>query len=139
MIRKVQWVLAGVLAGLLSACATGPEFSTLDGSLPALESGKGRVFFYRDGILGSEFRPSILVNGEVVGSAVPRGVFYRDLPAGRYSVTTKLTRATREFDLAAGEQQYVRLAYVPLNCYPELVAPPVGAAAVAELRYTGDR
>ncbi len=77
------------VAVLVTACAaTGPMLSAVQASIPALEQGQGRLFFYREyATFGSGMQPDIFVCGKKVGESVPGGVFYVDLPAGQCEVS----------------------------------------------------
>jgi hypothetical protein len=55
-------------------------------------------------------QPEIRLDGRVIGSSVPGGVFYCDVKPGKHiaAVTTEGTR-TVNFDVAAGESTYVKM------------------------------
>ncbi len=135
-------VFAGILLLLLAACASGPQFSQMEGSLPALSADNGRIFVYRSTVLGAAIQPSVKINGDVVGSAVPRGFFYVDRSPGDYEITT-VTEVTRTLSLHldAGQTRYVRLGismgFFVGHVYPELVDDAVGASEIKELHYIG--
>jgi uncharacterized protein DUF2846 len=143
-IRKiaVRPLVAGILLLLLAACASGPQFSQIQDNLPAASADNGRIFIYRSTILGAAIQPSVKVNGEVVGSAVPRGFFYIDRPPGDYEIST-ITEVTRTLSLRldAGQTRYVRLGisigFFVGHVYPELVDDAVGLAELKELHYIG--
>ena len=90
-------------------------------------TGKGRIFFYRSTALGAGIQPDVRLNGNVVGTAVPHGVFYVDPDPGNMEVVTgseverKLT-----FTIAAGETRYVKLGVglgvLVYRIIPELVS-----------------
>jgi hypothetical protein len=114
----------------------------MQSSLPALTSDNGRIFVYRSTVLGAAIQPSVKINGDVVGSAVPQGFFYVDRPPGDYEITT-ITEVTRTLSLHldAGQTRYVRLGismgFFVGHVYPELVDDAVGAAEIQELHYIG--
>ncbi len=138
----VRPALAGLLALLLAACANGPQFSQMQSSLPALSADNGRIFVYRSTVLGAAIQPSVKINGDAVGSAVPRGFFYIDRPPGDYEIptTTEVTR-TLSLHLDAGQTRYVRLGismgFFVGHVYPELVDDTTGASEIQELHYIG--
>ena len=138
----VRPVLAGLFALLLAACASGPQFSQMQDSLPALSADHGRIFVYRSTVLGAAIQPSVKINGDVVGSAVPRGFFYVDRPPGDYEITT-ITEVTRTLSLHldAAQTRYVRLGismgFFVGHVYPELVDDSVGSSEIRELHYIG--
>ncbi|HXP74156.1 MAG TPA: DUF2846 domain-containing protein [Stellaceae bacterium] len=135
-------VIAGILLLLLAACASGPQFSQMQSSLPALSADNCRIFVYRSTVLGAAIQPSVKINGDVVGSAVPRGFFYVDRPPGDYEITT-ITEVTRTLSLHldAGQTRYVRLGismgFFVGHVYPELVDDAAGSAEIQELHYIG--
>jgi hypothetical protein len=53
MTRKIAaiWLLSFVCL-LLGGCATGPSYSSMQAKIPPVDSGKGRVFFYRTSARG---------------------------------------------------------------------------------------
>ena len=131
-----------VLTLILGACASGPKFSEMQSSLPALAADQGRIFFYRTAVLGAAVQPSVKLNGEVVGSAVPNGFFFVDRSPGDYTVstTTEVERSAM-LGVHAGETQYVRLnigmGFLVGRVSPELVHPEIGAEEVSKLSYAG--
>jgi hypothetical protein len=135
-------VIAGVFLLLLGACASGPQFSQMQNSMPAVAGDNGRIFVYRSTVLGAAIQPSVKINGDVVGSAVPRGFFYVDRSPGDYEIAT-ITEVTRTLSLHldAGQTRYVRLGismgFFVGHVYPELVDDAVGASEIKELHYIG--
>ena len=133
----MRFVLSAILV-IVAGCATGPSLKDSVRAIPALESGKARVVFYRTIVIGAAYQPDVLLNGQKVGSAVPRGVFFRDVPPGKYTVTTTMTSDVVTFDIVGGEKKYVKLNYgFGFRIYPELVDSATGEAESSELSYTG--
>ena len=125
-----------LLTLLIAACATGPSLKERAAALPAVDQGKARIFFYRTQVVGAAYQPDVLLNGEKVGTAAPRGVFFRDVAPGKYSVTTTMTKEVVNLDVAAGEKRYVKLGYsFGFNIYPELVPAAQGETESSELSY----
>src|SRR5215470_15137586 len=83
-------VVLVVAVAALAGCATsGPKFTEMTTTTGAPAApGSGRIYFYRTTVLGAAVQPDVRLNGQVVGSAVPRGFFFVDRPAGNYEVTT---------------------------------------------------
>lgn len=140
--RSLFVVVTAIMALALGACASGPTYSSMQGSIPSLAADKGRIFIYRTAVIGAAVQPDVRVNGEVVGSAVPQGFFYVDRPAGNYTITTA-TEVERSLSvtLAQGQMRYVRLA-ISLGLFaghvsPELVDDAEGAKDISDLHYTG--
>jgi hypothetical protein len=109
---KRRLVLAATLIGaaLLAGCATGPKYSEVAKSIPAIKPGDGRVYFFRsNSMLGAAVQPDIRLNNDVVGTSKPGGFFYLDRPAGKYvAATSTETEKTASFTLDAGETKYLR-------------------------------
>src|SRR5215813_7767848 len=142
-IRAVA-LLAVAASLLLSACATsGPKFSQMGSTLAATKPDTGRIYFYRTTALGAAVQPSVRLNGEVVGKAVPNGFFYVDSPPGNYQVATE-TEVERKltFTLEAGQVRYVRLnismGFFVGHVYGELVDESKGLKEIEDLHYTGE-
>ena len=134
--------LAGLLVLLLAACASGPQFSQMQSGLPSPTADNGRIFVYRSTVLGAAIQPTVKINGDAVGSAVPRGFFYVDRPPGDYEITT-ITEVTRTLSLHldAGQTRYVRLGismgFFVGHVYPELVDDTTGSSEIQQLHYIG--
>jgi hypothetical protein len=96
---------------VLAGCASGPTFSDMHASEPAVQPEKVRVYFYRkDGMIGAAIQPSVRNDGEVVGSAIPGGYFYADRLPGTYEISTSTeTTESIRLTLKPGEPRYVRL------------------------------
>ncbi|MGE3312688.1 MAG: DUF2846 domain-containing protein [Limisphaerales bacterium] len=124
---------------LLAGCAGGPRLNESQTSLPPVPEGNGRIYFYRTSTAGAAVQPSIKLNGEKVGVAKPRGVFYVDRPPGNYEVETK-TEVTRKLSLQLAEQQtrYVRfkvgMGFFIGHISPELVEPAIGESEIGRCR-----
>jgi hypothetical protein len=136
--RPLKHFLVWAITLSILGCATGPSLKEQSAKLPALDAGKARIFFYRTIVIGAAYQPDVLLNGEKVGTAAPRGVFFRDVAPGKYTVTTTMTSQVVILDMAAGERKYVRLGYsFGFNIYPELVDAATGEAESSELSYVG--
>jgi len=136
-------VVAIVASVLLAACATsGPKFSEMTASMSPAKPDMGRIYFYRTTVLGAAVQPSVRLNGEVIGKAVPNGFFYVDSPPGNYQVATE-TEVERKltFTLEAGQVRYVRLnismGFFVGHVYGELVDQAKGQKEIADLHFTG--
>jgi hypothetical protein len=140
--RHLSLVVVLTLGLALGACATGPKFTELESTFPTLEPSLGRIFIYRTAILGAAVQPSVKLNGEVVGSAVPNGFFFVDRSPGDYTVstTTEVERSAM-LGLRAGEMQYVRLnigmGFFVGRVTPELIHPETGAEEIKKLSFSG--
>lgn len=110
--RWVGGVLLAVLAaGLFGCSASGPRFSEMAGSMPSLGENEGRIYFYRNSILGAAIQPDVAVNGQVVGTSRPNSFFYIDRPAGTYRATAR-TEAEGTIDVVLRPKQ---TAYVLMS------------------------
>jgi hypothetical protein len=130
------WFAALLLA--VSACSTGLWTKESGRLLPPLDPGKGRVFVYRTGTMGSTNVPEVMLNGEKLGTfARPRLVF-RDVPPGSYAAATTKSATVVNFAVRAGEKTYVKLTggFFDANMHPELVDPAQGEADVSGLGAT---
>jgi hypothetical protein len=140
--RRFSVIVALALGLALSACATGPKFTELESTIPALDPSLGRIFIYRTTVFGAAVQPNVKLNGEVVGSAVPNGFFFVDRPPGDYTVSTA-TEVERSvmLGLRAGETQYVRLnigmGFLVGRVAPELIHPETGREEIKMLSFAG--
>ncbi|MGH8633932.1 MAG: DUF2846 domain-containing protein [Burkholderiales bacterium] len=139
-----RFILAAVIALTLLACATGPKYAEIQSSIPALDPGKGRIYFYRSGnLMGSGIKPSVMLNGAKVGDSVAGGFFFVDRDPGNYEVllSTEVDRKLT-FTLAKGQEQYVRMSVtfgvIVYRVFPELVDAATAKPEVQQLSYIGD-
>lgn len=136
-------VLICTLLPLLAACASGPTYKDLSAKEAPPAANMARVYVYRTGsMFGAAVQPSVKLDGQKVGDAVPGGYFYVDVPAGdhRISADTEVKRET-SFTVAAGETRYVRLevsmGFMAGHISPTLVEPGQGKGELAECSYVG--
>ena len=84
--------VAPALIAFLSGCAAGgapagQTFAQVAAQVPPAPPDRARIFFYRDyEPYDSLGRPDITLNGKVAGVSEPGGVFYRDVPPGKYLI-----------------------------------------------------
>ena len=141
-LRKHWWLVAGL--ALFMGCASGPKYSQVSNMIPPVGPEQGRIFFYRASALGAAVQPSVMLNGETIGTAQPDGFFYVDRPPGNYQVSTT-TEVKRTLSLLLEKEQvrYVRLnismGFFVGHVYPELVEPGVGEKQIQGCSYIGRR
>ena len=128
---------------MLTACATtGSKYSEFAPTISNLAPDTGRIYIYRTVVLGFAVQPDIKINGEVVGSAVPKGFVYVDRKPGNYEIMTS-TEVDRKLSLTLdqGQTRFVRLniamGFFVGHIYPELVENEEGQKDIEECRYTG--
>lgn len=145
MVRTLRLLLAGAALALLCACASGPKYTEVEKTFPAVAEGHGRIWFYRSGIMfGAGIQPSVMLNSVKVGDSVPGGFFYVDRPAGSYEVllSTEVDRKLT-FTLASREDRYIRmtvgLGVIVYRVYPELVDPAEGRKEIVDASYIGGK
>ncbi|QGW84365.1 DUF2846 domain-containing protein [Variovorax paradoxus] len=136
------FLLAFLAAGLFGCSASGPRHSEMEQSLPSLGENEGRIYFYRNSILGAAIQPEVLLNGQVVGKSQPSSFFFVDRPAGSYRATAR-TEAEGSIDIALRPRQ---TAYIEMSISMgllvgrpafERVAEPEGRKALPSLAYGG--
>jgi len=131
--------LLSIVGACLFGCATGPTYTSVQSQVPAVAAGKGRVFFYRaNQWVGSAIQPGILVDGQRVGTAVPNGYFFVDLPPGMHIISCE--RQTATINLLAGQSRYVSLepfdsGDILWNVRPILIAPAQGSQEILKRSY----
>jgi len=99
-------------AVLLAGCASGPKYGEVNGAIPTLKEGQGRVYFLRSSaFVGGAAQPLIYVNNQAVGRSEPGGFFFVDLPAGSYQAkATAETVSSLDFTVYRNETKYIRTA-----------------------------
>jgi hypothetical protein len=142
--KRFRVITVLLLLILVSACASGPKFSEVQSTIPALSSDQGRIFFYRSSSMGGgAIQPSIMLNGAVVGNSQPGGFFYVDQAPGAKEVsTTTEVEKKLTFTLESGQTRYVktivRFGIMVGRVYPELVDNAIGEKEIAEASYIGN-
>jgi hypothetical protein len=136
-------IALSVLAVLAGCAATGPLYTEVASSIPAVPANKGRIYFFRpDTMLGAAVTADINLNGKVVGRSERASFFYVDENPGKCTVATS-TELERQltFVLEPGQTKYVRTSVsfgvMVGRINPELVAPDAAKAELAGLHYTG--
>lgn len=141
--RRLTNLATGLLTLIfLAGCASGPKYAEVADSFTTLDPAQGRIYIYRTTALGAAVQPQVLLDGAVVGKAVPKGFFFVDVEPGDHRILTS-TEVDRTLSLIVdkGQTRYVRLnigiGFFVGHVYPELVEPDVGATEIRDLSYTG--
>ena len=143
---KLKILILILFAVLITGCvATGPKYKEVQSTIPAIESGKGRIYFYRSAsMFGAGIQPTVNLNGKKVGDSKPGGFFYVDRATGDYEVvlSTEVDKKLT-FQLDKGEEQYVRMTVgmgvIVGRVYPELVDKGKALEEMSGLNYTGQQ
>lgn len=102
--------LAPLLCLAITGCASAVTYDQYLQSVQPPESGNGRVYVYRVDTVGTAIRPSIILDGEILGRAVPNRFYYRDVPAGQHEVTVSTeSKSKLSFAVAAGKEVHVKI------------------------------
>lgn len=131
-------VLICVLFSL--GCASGPKYAEVAQTIPDLSPDQGRIFIYRNSVLGAAITPDVKLNGEVIGSSAAKGFYFVDRSPGAYKMMTS-TEVDRSlsFVLEAAQTRFVRLnvsmGFFVGHVYPELVEEAVGQKEIQECSY----
>ena len=141
----LKFALAAAAAAVLAGCASGVKHSEMASSIPSIQAGQGRVYFFRSSsMVGAAVQPEIRLNGTVVGTSQPGGFFYVDRPAGNYTAAASTeTEKTLSFTLQAGETKYVRssmsMGLLVGRAVLDLETPEKARAELASLSYTAKK
>jgi len=136
--RIVKTFVCSAFLLAVASCATVQSLVGGGQTFPPIEAGKGRVFVYRTGTVGSTFKIDtsiVLINGDKVGKFIRPGVYIRDLPPGNYAVTTTMTSKVAFFRLEAGDRKYVKFDndFFGSVLRPELIDAKSGESDVSGL------
>lgn len=141
--KLLKFAVIGAVIALTGCAASGPKFSAMQASTPAVNADQGRVYFYRkDSMFGAALQPAVVMDGAEVGKSQPGGYFYVDAPSGSHEASTS-TEATNKvsFVLEKGEVKYVRTApsigLLVGRVVPELVNADEANKELNDLSYTG--
>jgi Mn2+/Fe2+ NRAMP family transporter len=141
---KVLKVGIAILVTVLAAgCASGPAFNDMKGSFAPMMADQGRIYFYRTAMGGVAVQPSIYLNGQVVGKAVPGGFFYADRPSGNYEVSATTEAENKlTFTLERAQTRYVRLdmniGLFVGHIVPRLIDENDGAKEIQTTKFAGE-
>jgi hypothetical protein len=153
--RLRAFLSAAAIAGALClpGCAQAPTVAA--SAIPPVPPGQARLWFYRD------FEPSVSLGMANVSLNGVNGIHvypdgsasYRDVPPGHYHVTVESygvdVNQSRDLDLAAGQEAYVKVLSLPLieegdlssfsrdTFYASLVPPDEARAIVAGRPFAG--
>ncbi len=83
---------------VLQGCASGIKYADMKDFIPNLNPDLGRIYFYRNSVIGGAIQPNIMLNDEKVGKSVPQGFFFIDKAPGEYKASTK-TEVKKSIDL----------------------------------------
>ncbi len=141
--KLLKFAVIGAVIALTGCAASGPKFSAMQASTPAVNADQGRVYFYRkDSMFGAALQPAVVMDGAEVGKSQPGGYFYVDAASGSHEASTS-TEATNKvsFVLEKGEVKYVRTApsigLLVGRVVPELVNADEANKELNDLSYTG--
>jgi hypothetical protein len=112
LLRRLPHALGCVLLLGMAGCAQPPAAAPYLATPVA--PGTARIWFYRDmnpnDILAT---PYVRLNGVVAGVSEPGGAFYRDVPPGRYRISTDSyyndPTLNRDVDVAPGAEVYAKV------------------------------
>ena len=136
-------LLTTLLSLVATGCASAPSFEQQQQGLAPPQSGNGRLYVYRLDGDGTTIRPSVKIDGESVGRAVPGTFFYRDMPVGNYEVSSSSDKDSPvSFRLRSGEVKYVRfdadLTPTSWDIIPVLVDSEVAGVELTYTKYAGN-
>jgi hypothetical protein len=114
--RRLAGALGFILLLPMVACARPPSAASYMAT--PIPPGMARIWFYRDlnpnDVLAT---PYVRLNGTIAGVSEPGGAFYRDVPPGRYHISTDSYYSDptldRNVDVAPGAEVYAKV--VPLE------------------------
>jgi hypothetical protein len=124
----------------ITGCASGPSYSVAKNEIPVLAQGYSRIFFYRTSHFGGAYQPVVYINDQAYGKAYLSGVFFKDVPPGKYKITTAMSQGNEvDLNLSAGESIYIKfVARIGFAVYPVLVEPAVGQVDIQSMAYVKD-
>jgi len=141
VVKQIIVLLVAVLL-MMSCATTGPKHSEMADSIPSLSSDKGRIYIYRITAMGYAVQPPVILDGKVVGKAVPMGFTYVDCSPGIHRIATS-TEVERElnFHIDEGQTRYVRLnismGFFVGHVYPNLIEPEDAVSEIGKCHYIG--
>lgn len=137
-----QIILFSIIGLIMISCASGPTYTEMVGQTPPLSGENGRVYIYRTSPLGAALQPTVQLDGQQVGKAVPLGYFYVDCPPGNHRIATA-TEVDREltFHIDKGQVRYVRLnvsmGFFVGHVYPDLIEEQEAVEEIGSCHFIG--
>jgi hypothetical protein len=138
MKRLLSPLLLASLALALTGCVgpSGPDYSMVKDTFPALKADSARLFIYRPDSIGAMYVPGVKINDGEAVQTVPHGFFYVDLPPGDYQISTGWhAEEMTHIHLEAGQVRYVRmnLSADPFGMYldPKVVGADTALSEIA--------
>ncbi len=120
--------LAAIAVGLVS-CASGPTYTEMKSKLPPLAKGDGRVFVYRPTSLGFGLKPSVKIDGNVVGTSAGQGFFYTDQKPGAHEISIRTEwNHKNTLNVVPGPSNYVECKVTPGVLAGHIIPNQVDAA-----------
>lgn len=112
MIRKLMAAVALTAVLLMTGCASVPMASKdSDAKAKQFAPSQGNtanLYIYRNEILGSAIKMTVLIDGVSVGDTVANSYIFKSLPAGSHTVTSKAENdASLTVDMTAGQNYFV--------------------------------
>ncbi len=112
-------------------CASGPEFSEVQSTIPEIEAGKGRIYIYRPQ-RSFLYVGSVRINGEEIRVPNAGGLLFVDREPGDYEIVVdSITTETTKLWLGAGEERYIRITVTTEGHFLYTIYPKVEDEAVA--------
>jgi hypothetical protein len=104
--------------------------------------GSGRIYIYRTTTFGGAIQPSVRLDEQRVGKAIPEGFFFVDRSPGGYQIATSTeVDRTLSLTLEQGQIRFVRLdvsmGFMVGHVYPVFVDDAVGKKKIEIISYTG--
>lgn len=141
MMRKLIAAVALTAVLLMSGCASVPMASKdSDAKAKQFAPSQGNtanLYIYRNEILGSAIKMTVLIDGVSVGDTVAKSYIFRTLPAGDHTVTSKAENDnTLDITMQAGQVyfvwQEVKMGALYARSKLHLVDEATGETAVKE-------
>lgn len=98
---------------------------------------KAGVYIYRNESMGSAVKMDVDLNGKPIGQTVAKTYLYKEVPAGKHTITSKAENdSTLEVDAKAGTLYYiwqeVKMGVLSARSKLQLVDAATGKAGVSE-------
>ncbi len=116
----------------LASCASGPSYTEALKTMPPIPKGKGRVYVYRDTILGAAIRPKIRIDEQTIGTSTAKGFCYSDQSPGQHVVSLVTEWKHKDtVSVSVGQPSFVR-THVTMGAFVGHVIPTALSRSEAE-------
>lgn len=127
-------VISAIFIICIGCASTGPQYSTLETTIPRLNEDQARFFFYRtkENALFFARKAPVTLNDKDIGATSYGSFFYNDVSPGRYVLKTEIWDMMGQCEISvealAGSTYYFKIDPRTVTFYNFMFGHAVGSA-----------